>query len=163
MPERERCALCTYNPVTPEDWKITGPRNKTLDPFSACLVRTVSRKVTFKQCVPSLTRHQASTWTLPDPTTMSGFPTVTVAVKSSPLNSASPCQLTNFCCCVWWNKESRHFGSRSYSRSRFFLRFLSRALTWKTSLERTLLLIWWMICALRLPVLSMSPTMTGNA
>lgn len=40
------------------------------------------------------------TQSLPDPTTMSGFPTVTVAVKSSPLNSASPCQLTNFCCCV---------------------------------------------------------------
>lgn len=35
---------------------------------------------------------------LPEPTRTSGFPSVTVAVKSSPLISASPCQFTNLFC-----------------------------------------------------------------
>lgn len=34
--------------------------------------------------------------------------------------------------------------------------------TWKATLDRILLVIWWMIWALRLPLLSMSPTMTGK-
>lgn len=35
-------------------------------------------------------------------------------------------------------------------------------LTWKANLDRILPLIWWMIWAFRLPLLSMSPTMTGK-
>lgn len=35
---------------------------------------------------------------IPDPTRTSGFPRVTVAVKSSPLNSTSLCQFINLFC-----------------------------------------------------------------
>lgn len=45
---------------------------------------------------------------IPDPTRTSGFPRVTVAVKSSPLNSTSLCQFINLFCWVWrWQENHK--------------------------------------------------------
>ncbi len=44
---------------------------------------------------------------IPDPTSTSGFPSVTAEVKSSPRYSMSHCQFTNLCCCVYNTQFSR--------------------------------------------------------
>lgn len=44
---------------------------------------------------------------IPDPTSMSGFPSVTAEVKFSPRHSMSHCQFTNLCCCVWNAHKNR--------------------------------------------------------
>lgn len=76
----------------------------------------------------------------------------------------------NLCCCGLKKKKKRmgcamqrerHLVS-SHGIPETWNRSEDCRITWKANLDRILPLIWWMIWAFRLPLLSMSPTMTGK-
>lgn len=108
---------------------------------------------------------------IPDPTIMSGFPSVTAEVKFSPRYSMSHCQLTNLCCWVYNTQEVEDKNHRQKLLCTWQLTCWSHTWeavpsinlhTWMAILERTADVSWWMTWAFRLPVLSISPTITGN-
>lgn len=110
---------------------------------------------------------------IPDPTSTSGFPSVTAEVKSAPRYSMSHCQFTNLCCWVCNTQKAEEklrlqcqwhlTAEQKTTKDNIWKASPSTSLhTWMAILERTAVVSWWMIWAFRLPVLSISPTMTGN-